>query len=331
MHFVRPRKTTLQDVVDDRRARPVECLLSDRRAVEHATEREDVDASIVMLRLDLLRRHVRDLALHLAGLGLLVHLIARTRDPEVGDLHPTVDREEDVVRRDVAMNQLDRNAFLVMELVSGVEPGARVGDDPRRDVRREHALRHLSDELSNGAGHPLHDEEEASRFLPHVDDGADVRVLDRRGKARLVEEHLAVLFVERQVVVRDLERDQPFELRVPELARSPHCAHATSSDRNEQLITTVNVTRANRRFRQYSGFRLEPFGCAVRLAGTRGHPEWPHLKCYKCARSARNLVVRVLALYVRSRYLDLRRSSRCLAALGAHAGSRRATWATWAT
>ena len=123
----------VEDLVDERGDRVARKRARARQQlVEHDAEREEVRAPVELLALDLLGRHVRRAADHVArarqlggrGLGELA-------DPEVGDLDPAVLRHEDVGRLDVAVQHA--------ALVRVPERFGDLADDP--DARRQRHLR----------------------------------------------------------------------------------------------------------------------------------------------------------------------------------------------
>ena len=161
--------------------------------VEDDAERVDVAAPIDLLAARLLGRHVAELALEDAR--LLAEEV-RAGDAEVGDLHDALVREQDVLRRDVAVHDVERHAALVLALVRVVQALRGLGDDERRDARRD--LRALA---ACAAAHELaevealdvlHREEQALvAVVRELVDLDDVRVVEARRELRLVDEHRA--------------------------------------------------------------------------------------------------------------------------------------------
>src|SRR5688572_27683752 len=82
----------------------------------------------------LLRRHVSVFALEDADRGL-VHDRRSFGDPEVGDLYFAHERDEDVVRADVAMNDVEERARRVGFGMGVVEALAYFATDVDRDLR----------------------------------------------------------------------------------------------------------------------------------------------------------------------------------------------------
>src|SRR6185312_153837 len=100
--------------------------LEEAPAREHLPEndagREDVRPPVdVLVAARLLRRHVRELALELPG-ARRRELARGARHAEVAQARATVHADEDVLRRDVAMDDAERVAVVVLELVRRVEP-----------------------------------------------------------------------------------------------------------------------------------------------------------------------------------------------------------------
>ena len=120
---VRRRRQDL-DVADLLQRREValadEQALAGQELVEHDAAREDVAAPIDRQPAHLLRRHVAELALEDAGLGLGA-LARRLRDTEVDELDLTLERDEDVLRADVAVDEVQLLAALVALVVRVVE------------------------------------------------------------------------------------------------------------------------------------------------------------------------------------------------------------------
>jgi hypothetical protein len=179
----------------------------------------DVGAAVDLLGSGLLRGHVGDLALELSRPR---HREPRRRpcDPEVGDSRDAVDADQDVVRRHVAMNDLQRPPVVVGPLVRRVQAGEGVEDDAHGDPRRDRLLllRGAVEQVSGRVAlDVLHHEVVAGSRGANFQDRDDVRVVDPRGQTRLVEEHLDELAVPRQVLVQPLDGVKPLKTaRAPE-------------------------------------------------------------------------------------------------------------------
>ncbi len=162
-------------------------------------------------QVDLLRRHIGELALELAAARRLVDLTEGLGDPEVDDLHRAVSADEDVLRRDVAVDDRERSPAVVGQLVRGMEAGGGVGGDARGDRRRERfgLARHArpQDALEGLSVDPLHHQVDHAVLLAEVEDLDDVAVTNLRGEVSLVEEHPLGFGVRRDARAQRLDRD----------------------------------------------------------------------------------------------------------------------------
>ena len=156
--------------------------------------------------------------------------------PVVGD--------EEVVRRDVAVDEAELLAVLAEELVRGVQPLGGVGDDAAGDLRRHRlpellgAAHHLAERL---AVEVLHGDPVRVLVLAELEDGRDVRVRDARRDARLVEEHVHERLVLDQVRVDALDRDPLLEAARPVHAREVHARHAADANLVDDAVAPEEV------------------------------------------------------------------------------------------
>ena len=195
---------------------------------EHDAQREHVGAVVDLLGGGLLGRHVLDLPLEAARAGVR-DAAERARDAEVDQLHRALERDEHVLRRDVAVHDAQRAPVAVGERVRVAEPARRLGDDVRRQRGAGRALlarrlaQHRRERL---ALHQLHRQEVLLAVVADLDDAHDVRVIEQRRQPRLVEEHADELPVRRQVredplddqqrpVAGQLARQRQIDLRHP--------------------------------------------------------------------------------------------------------------------
>jgi len=161
---------------------------------EDDPRREDVGAPVDRVADELLRRHVRRLAFERPGLRLRLARFG-LRDPEVDELDLPVVRQKHVLRAHVAVDDLQRRAVVVRELVRIVEARQDLRQDAREHRRMDgplaldHLVREAAERLSLEV---LHDEEEGAVLFGHLERLDDVRVIETRGEARLVEEQVAV-------------------------------------------------------------------------------------------------------------------------------------------
>ena len=147
IHRIQPREMTQQaiDWMRELGYRVVNDLLrgaakvwrlAGQHFVHHAGEGVDVGArGDIPVTRSLLGRHVRVLALDLPGAGQVLGDRGGLGDPEIGDLHPTVGGQEDVVRGDVAVDQPGGRAVGVAQLVGVVQAGGRLHEDALGDAQ----------------------------------------------------------------------------------------------------------------------------------------------------------------------------------------------------
>src|SRR5439155_1600169 len=181
---------------------------------------EHVAASVDGVTLDLLGRHVAELSLEDSRLRLLQPAF-RLCDPEVDQLHLTLEADEHVLRRDVAVHDAERPALRVALAVRMVERLADLRGD-QADLRQRHRLLPLAEALHElpqvAPGDVLHGDVEALLVLAELQHLDDVRVRELDRDARLVHEHadeLGVLahggkdLLDRQPAVRHQEGGPP--------------------------------------------------------------------------------------------------------------------------
>ena len=200
--------------------------------VQHDAEREHIGFSGDSLAARLFRRHVPDSAENQAGLGPRRSLDRRSgakvlglraRQPEVEQLDVAIRPHHDVVRLDVAMDDLrrvrDRQRF-------GHLP--RDADDARerQSLRRQLPQRRALDELHR-------DVAVASPTIPGLVDGDDVGVVERRGQRRFPQQTVERRFLVFRAPPDDLERDVPAK---PRIERAIHLTHAPGAEQGADLV-----------------------------------------------------------------------------------------------
>ncbi len=181
----------------------------------------------------LLGRHVRDRPHHHAGVGLRLddgeaagvaaERIHQLRQTEVDDFRVAVLGEHHVGRLEIAVDDA--------LVVRAREPFGDLGGDFEGAVRRQRAARGQVAQLL--AAHQLHrDEVDAVGFVDRVDD-RDVRMFERGGSARLLNEPLAPVGVGHQLRRQHLERHLAVQAQVE---RAIDDAHAAAADLFDDLI-----------------------------------------------------------------------------------------------
>jgi hypothetical protein len=212
--------------------------LAGQQLVQHDAAREDVALAIDRQAAHLLGRHVAELALEDAGLGLLA-LARRLGDAEVDQLHLALEGDEDVLRADVAVDQVEVAAALVALVVRVVQALADLHD-------HEAGLGHRHRLVDRAA--PVEDVPEIATVDvlqrdvvravddTEVEDLGDVRVVQLNRDLRLVDEHLDELFVLRDVRKDPLHGHQPLEALHPVGLRPEDLGHAADIDALEQVV-----------------------------------------------------------------------------------------------
>jgi len=194
-----------------------EWAASDGHLVEHDAERPEIAAAIDRLSPALLGGHVRDLALERTDLRLL-RATRRARDTEVDQLDRTFVADEHVARRHIAVNDAEVLSVGARAGVRVIERGGDAVDDRECDRERHRLLALASEALDRAdvlAMDELHREERRACVLVDLVHVSDVRMLERRGEARFVEEHPDEIRI-----VRDGRQDALDDAQLLEAGRS---------------------------------------------------------------------------------------------------------------
>ena len=191
--------------------------------VQHDAERVEVGLPGHGLPERLLGRDVVGCAEHAPGDGQ-AFLGQRAGDAEVGDLRAAFLADQDVLRLDVAMDDLPlvRGAKRTRDLD---RVGDRLGDLEWPLAADQLLQRFALDVLE-------HDVRRADTglvgvlggLLAGVDDGDDVRMIESRDGARLATEALELVGLGSNLAVHQLDRDGPFEHRVECAVDGRHAA-----------------------------------------------------------------------------------------------------------
>ena len=204
---------------------------------QHGAQRKDVRAAIERPLHRLLGRHVREVSLQAADDRAIVTSL---RQPEVGQLHLARERDQDVRRRDVTVDEAERLPVGAAQLVGEVQPlrdlggdvqGQRLGDDLARAVNL------LGDDAQVVALDVLEDDEIFALLGDaEIVDLDDVAVRERRVDARLGEQHLHEALVLREVGEDALDRDAFLEALRRDDASLENLGHPAHGDLLEQLV-----------------------------------------------------------------------------------------------
>ena len=206
--------------------------------VQDDAEREDIGAPVERLAAELLGRHVRDLALERSGAGR-ARAVGRFGDAEVDHLRGAVAVDEDVVGRDVAVDQAERLSVAVAQIVRVLQTGRGLRDD-LQDLREREQLvqlgRALGDAAQVRAVDELHRDEVVPVRLAQIENRDDVRMVELRSEPRFVQEHVDELLVARQVREDPLEADLLLEARGACLPGEVDLRHSAGGDQLDELV-----------------------------------------------------------------------------------------------
>ena len=180
---------------------------------QHDADREDVTTPVEIAARDLLGRHVAVLALERAGLGLGLALL-RVRNPEVAQLHVPAPGDEDVGRRDVAMDEVHGLALGVVGVVGVVEgvENFRRHEHADGDGQAHVLLRRRAQQAQAVETLDVFERDEIlAVLLAEVRDLHDLGVDELGGQLGLVDEHRHEGLVGRQVGQDALDDQQLLE------------------------------------------------------------------------------------------------------------------------
>ena len=183
----------------------------------------------------LLRRHVGDLALELAGARLAAGAADGLGHAEVDQLHDAVVRARgcSAARRRGARAGAGRRSRRASSCAAW-RPAQACTMILQREADGDLGLvlpRRLVDDGERLAVDPLHHDVEDLVLLAEVEDLGDVGVVDLGGERRLVEEHLLELRVLAERRQHRLDGHGLVEAARTPLARGPHRRHAPLRDR----------------------------------------------------------------------------------------------------
>jgi hypothetical protein len=206
--------------------------------VQHDADPEHVTAPIDLLAAHLLGGEIAELSLQDAG-ARAARFVRRLGDAEVDQLHVAFERDQHVLRRDVAMHQLERTAHRVALLVCVVEPLADLHHHVADEIDRQLFAR-LASVLEDGAQvlavHVFERDEVAVTDPSEIEDLRDVGVGELHRQLRLIDEHRDEVGVGGDVGEDALDRDDALEALDAERLGAEHLGHAARVDAVKQRI-----------------------------------------------------------------------------------------------
>ena len=215
-----------------------EQVLQRQHLVHHDAEREQIDATVDRLSLQLLGREIRRLALHRPRLGDLDRVLER-RHAEVEQLHAPRRGDDDVGRRDVAVDGIQRPAVAVAQAVDVVQRAAHLARHVSDDRRRRLAVRRAQRAQDARQRRPLdvfERQEQHAVVFAEVVDVDDVGVVQQPQQLGFVDEHaneLGVVTVRRENPLDDDVAREPARTQRPRLE---HLGHPPDTQRVQQLV-----------------------------------------------------------------------------------------------
>ena len=183
-------------------------------------------------------RHVGDFSLDHPDLGDRA-LAGRLRDPEIDDLHIPLVGEEDVLGRDVPMDDVQGLPLEVLQLVRVVEPGAHLGDQVQGVFEADRGpllLRLRVDRAQVLPVEKFHRDEVRILHRAEIVDLDDVLVIQECGKLRLVDEGGDELLLVREVGKDLLDGDELLEPLDADDLRPVQLRHPAGRELFEQEI-----------------------------------------------------------------------------------------------
>jgi len=217
-------------------------------SLEHAAARdqfiqenpggEDVGPEVDHLSRRLFGRHVGDFSLDHPHLGDRA-LAGRLGDPEIDDLHIPLVGEEDVLGRDVPMDDVQGFSLEVLQLVRVIEPGAHLGDQVQGVFEADRGsllLRFRVDRPQILPEEKLHRDEVRIFHRAEVVDLDDVLVIQEGGQLRLVDEGGDELLLVREVGKDLLDGDELLEPLDADDLRPVQLGHPARSEFFDQEI-----------------------------------------------------------------------------------------------
>ena len=214
---------------------------------QHDADGEHIGAAVDGLAAEVLGRHVDELALERAG-PRAMRGRRRLGDAEVHQLHLAVVGHEHVVRADVAVNDAQRVAGVIGQLVRVVQAGQGVDENAKAqreaELARSHAVQHGRQRL---AVEVLHRDRQVGSLLDHLVGLNHVRMIEADRQPRLVVKHRHEVGIGGEVGPDSLQDDDLADAAAGVHQRQQHFGHAAAADRRHQMKSGGRLARCQTR------------------------------------------------------------------------------------
>ena len=212
-----------------------------RKLVEHSPESKHVSATIERLGEGLLGGKIVDFAFDKSRLGSARSELGGLGHTEMGDFGDATARQQNVLGRDVAMNDSKRRALFVLRFVGGVKPPRRIHDHAHRDAVGQ--LSPFRQQHREGIIHRFHDEVDEAFVFAEVEHRAarwGARSAKRVGLRLQTSPENAdpPRATEASVLTAN---DPPLPCPGPALAGGPNRSHPPAGDGYEQFVLAESL------------------------------------------------------------------------------------------
>lgn len=198
------------------------------------------------------------------------------------------------------MDEVERVASCVAELVSGVDARAGLRDDRRGNGHRNggSALERLRQKARDGVSFEvLHDLEELAPFRAELENVNHVRMTESGDDVRFLHEHAREARKQRKMRQNALDRYRAFEPEWPAQTREKHFGHTARRKLADDLIVTYPSSRVAQHLGAFTMALVVSHLCFVPIESARAEPredDVPHAREDSTARQ------RAIALFVES-------------------------------
>ena len=203
--------------------------------VEDDAQRIDVAARLARMSLHSLRRQVGIFSDD--GTGLSADAVLVARDPEVDELHGAGEREHDVLRADIAMD--DAHLMGVLQRLAGAQKRTEGQPGWHQAFLLAQAALHLPEAA---AGDVLHGQEVRAVQLAELEGPHDVRVVQTHRQRRLVDEHAHEVLRPNQMREHGLDDELRVRTAGVRQAGQPNLRHPADRESGDDFIAPESST-----------------------------------------------------------------------------------------